>query len=141
MGKADTSIGMTIVCLNPNTEPQPAGQIRRVEGAILLPGPGGQARLHPVRGEAHLPQPAVPHPVSRQHPYLHPHSHPHPHHHPCLHPLPRNDKTDPLILKQTKDAVRVSICHTATVIANGSKQLIIVIITVTMGALLTLPQG
>ena len=33
--------------------------------------------------------------------------------------LIRNDKTDPLILKQTKDAVRVSICHTATVIANG----------------------
>ena len=31
----------------------------------------------------------------------------------------RNDKTDPLILKGTKDAVRVSICHTATVIANG----------------------
>jgi 26S proteasome regulatory subunit N2 len=27
--------------------------------------------------------------------------------------LIRNDKTDPLILKQTKDAVRVSICHTA----------------------------
>jgi hypothetical protein len=26
---------------------------------------------------------------------------------------------DPLILKQTKDAVRVSICHTATVIVNG----------------------
>ena len=33
--------------------------------------------------------------------------------------LIRNDKTDPLILKQIKDAVRVSICHTATVIANG----------------------
>merc|ERR1719150_660604 len=33
--------------------------------------------------------------------------------------LIRNDRTDPLILKQTKDAVRVSICHTATVIANG----------------------
>ena len=33
--------------------------------------------------------------------------------------LIRNDKTDPLILKNTKDAVRVSICHTATVIANG----------------------
>jgi len=33
--------------------------------------------------------------------------------------LIRNDHTDPLILKQTKDAVRVSICHTATVIANG----------------------
>jgi len=33
--------------------------------------------------------------------------------------LMRNDKTDPLILKGTKDAVRVSICHTATVIANG----------------------
>merc|ERR1719394_1259570 len=33
--------------------------------------------------------------------------------------LIRNDHTDPLLLKQTKDAVRVSICHTATVIANG----------------------
>ena len=33
--------------------------------------------------------------------------------------LIRNDRTDPLVLKQTKDAVRVSICHTATVIANG----------------------
>jgi len=33
--------------------------------------------------------------------------------------LIRNDKSDPLILKNTKDAVRVSICHTATVIANG----------------------
>ena len=33
--------------------------------------------------------------------------------------LMRNDKSDQLILKQTKDAVRVSICHTATVIANG----------------------
>ena len=33
--------------------------------------------------------------------------------------LIRNDKSDRLILKQTKDAVRVSICHTATVIANG----------------------
>jgi len=33
--------------------------------------------------------------------------------------LIRNDHTDPLILKQTKDAVRVSVCHTATVIANG----------------------
>lgn len=33
--------------------------------------------------------------------------------------LIRHDRTDPLILKQTKDAVRVSICHTATVIANG----------------------
>lgn len=33
--------------------------------------------------------------------------------------LIRNDHTDPLILKNTKDAVRVSICHTATVIANG----------------------
>merc|ERR1712088_260149 len=33
--------------------------------------------------------------------------------------LIRNDKSDLLILKQTKDAVRVSICHTATVIANG----------------------
>merc|ERR1719420_2685714 len=33
--------------------------------------------------------------------------------------LIRNDHTDPLVLKQTKDAVRVSICHTATVIANG----------------------
>ena len=31
----------------------------------------------------------------------------------------RNDHSDPLILKQTKDAVRVSICHTATLIANG----------------------
>ncbi|XP_040568295.1 26S proteasome non-ATPase regulatory subunit 1 [Lepeophtheirus salmonis] len=33
--------------------------------------------------------------------------------------LIRNDHSDLLILKQTKDAVRVSICHTATVIANG----------------------
>ena len=33
--------------------------------------------------------------------------------------LIRNDKSDLQILKQTKDAVRVSICHTATVIANG----------------------
>merc|ERR1719369_553483 len=33
--------------------------------------------------------------------------------------LIRNDHTDPLILKNTKEAVRVSICHTATVIANG----------------------
>jgi hypothetical protein len=33
--------------------------------------------------------------------------------------LIRNDKSDLLILKQTKDAVRVSICHTGTVIANG----------------------
>jgi len=33
--------------------------------------------------------------------------------------LIRNDKSDLLILKQTKDAVRVSTCHTATVIANG----------------------
>ena len=31
----------------------------------------------------------------------------------------RNDHTDHLILQQTKDAVRVSICHTANVIANG----------------------
>ena len=33
--------------------------------------------------------------------------------------LIRNDHTDPLVLKQTKDAVRVSICHTATIIANA----------------------
>ena len=33
--------------------------------------------------------------------------------------LMRSDHSDMLILKQTKDAVRVSICHTATVIANG----------------------
>jgi len=33
--------------------------------------------------------------------------------------LMRNDKSDMQILKQTKDTVRVSICHTATVIANG----------------------
>ena len=33
--------------------------------------------------------------------------------------LIRNDKTDMLILKQTKDAVRVSVCHYATVVANG----------------------
>ena len=33
--------------------------------------------------------------------------------------LIRNDHTDPLILKQTKDAVHMSIYHTATVIANG----------------------
>ena len=33
--------------------------------------------------------------------------------------LIRNDKSDMLILKQTKDAVRVSVCHYATVVANG----------------------
>ncbi|CAH1781068.1 unnamed protein product [Owenia fusiformis] len=33
--------------------------------------------------------------------------------------LIRNNKTDLLILKNTKDAVRNSVCHTATVIANG----------------------
>lgn len=33
--------------------------------------------------------------------------------------LMRSDHSDQLILKQTKAAVRVSICHTATVIANG----------------------
>ncbi len=33
--------------------------------------------------------------------------------------LMRNDKSDMHILKQTKDAVRVSVCHNATVIANG----------------------
>jgi len=33
--------------------------------------------------------------------------------------LVRNDKSDMLILKQTKDTVRVAICHTGTVIANG----------------------
>jgi len=33
--------------------------------------------------------------------------------------LIRNDKSDMLILKQTKDAVRVSVCHFATVVANG----------------------
>ena len=33
--------------------------------------------------------------------------------------LIRNNKTDMLILKQTKDAVRNSVCHSATVIANG----------------------
>ncbi len=33
--------------------------------------------------------------------------------------LIRNDKTDMLILKQTKDAVRVSVSHYATVVANG----------------------
>jgi 26S proteasome regulatory subunit N2 len=33
--------------------------------------------------------------------------------------LMRNDKSDMQILKLTKDTVRVSICHTATVIANG----------------------
>ena len=38
---------------------------------------------------------------------------------PSLQFLIRNDKSDLLILKQTKDAVRVSICHTGTVIANG----------------------
>ena len=33
--------------------------------------------------------------------------------------LIRNNHSDLLILKQTKDAVRNSVCHTATVIANG----------------------
>lgn len=33
--------------------------------------------------------------------------------------LIRSNHTDMLILKNTKDAIRVSICHTATVIANG----------------------
>lgn len=33
--------------------------------------------------------------------------------------LVRSNKTDMAILKQTKEAVRVSICHTATVIANS----------------------
>jgi len=33
--------------------------------------------------------------------------------------LIRTNHTDMLILKSTKDAVRVSICHTATVIANA----------------------
>lgn len=33
--------------------------------------------------------------------------------------LIRSNKTDMLVLKNTKDAIRVSICHTATVIANG----------------------
>jgi len=33
--------------------------------------------------------------------------------------LIRNNHTDMLILKQTKDAVRNSVCHSATVIANG----------------------
>merc|ERR1712168_625970 len=33
--------------------------------------------------------------------------------------LIRNNKTDMLILKNTKDAVRNSVCHTATVIANS----------------------
>lgn len=33
--------------------------------------------------------------------------------------LIRSNKTDMLILKNTKDAIRVSICHTATVIANA----------------------
>jgi 26S proteasome regulatory subunit N2 len=33
--------------------------------------------------------------------------------------LVRSNKSDLLILKQTKDSVRVSICHTATVIANA----------------------
>ncbi|KZS16975.1 26S proteasome non-ATPase regulatory subunit 1 [Daphnia magna] len=33
--------------------------------------------------------------------------------------LIRNNKSDLLILKQTKDAIRVSVCHTATVIANA----------------------
>jgi len=33
--------------------------------------------------------------------------------------LVRSNKTDMNILKQTKEAVRVSICHTATVIANA----------------------
>ena len=30
-----------------------------------------------------------------------------------------NNKTDLLILKHTKEAVRASVCHTATVIANA----------------------
>lgn len=33
--------------------------------------------------------------------------------------LVRSNKSDLMILKQTKDSVRVSICHTATVIANS----------------------
>lgn len=33
--------------------------------------------------------------------------------------LIRSNKTDMLILKNTKEAIRVSVCHTATVIANG----------------------
>ena len=33
--------------------------------------------------------------------------------------LIRNNKSDMLILKQTKDSIRVSVCHTATVIANA----------------------
>ena len=33
--------------------------------------------------------------------------------------LMRSDRSDPQVLRQTKDAVRVSVCHTATVIANG----------------------
>lgn len=33
--------------------------------------------------------------------------------------LIRSNHTDMLILKNTKDAIRVSICHTATVIANA----------------------
>jgi hypothetical protein len=33
--------------------------------------------------------------------------------------LIRTNHTDMLILKATKDAIRVSICHTATVIANA----------------------
>ena len=33
--------------------------------------------------------------------------------------LIRNNKTDNMILKQTKEAVRNSVCHSATVIANG----------------------
>lgn len=33
--------------------------------------------------------------------------------------LIRSNHADMLILKNTKDAIRVSICHTATVIANG----------------------
>lgn len=33
--------------------------------------------------------------------------------------LIRSNHTDMLVLKNTKDAIRVSICHTATVIANA----------------------
>ncbi|KAL0159322.1 hypothetical protein M9458_043047, partial [Cirrhinus mrigala] len=33
--------------------------------------------------------------------------------------LIRNNNTDLMILKNTKDAVRNSVCHTATVIANS----------------------
>ena len=33
--------------------------------------------------------------------------------------LIRSNHTDMMILKNTKDAIRVSICHTATVIANA----------------------